>query len=57
MKKDYCRILRRGGFLLFALTFWFFTSCSNLGKDESSENHNSEDNEQDRILIFMIDQV
>lgn len=43
MKKDFCRILRSYAFLLFVLTFWFFTSCSNLWKDESSENHNSED--------------
>ena len=43
MKKDYCRILRSCAFLLFALTFWFFTSCSNLWKEESSENNKSED--------------
>ena len=43
MKKDYCRILRSCAFLLFVLTLCLFTACSNLGKDESSENHNSED--------------
>ena len=43
MKKDYCRILRRGGFLLVALTFCLLTACSNLWKEESSENNKSED--------------
>ena len=43
MNKDYCRILRSCAFLLFALTFCLLTACSNLWKEESSENHNSED--------------
>ncbi len=38
MKKDYCRILRRGGFLLVALTFCLLTACSNLWKEEISDN-------------------
>lgn len=43
MKKDCCHFLRSGAFLLVALTFCLLTACSNLWKDESSENHNSED--------------
>ena len=43
MDRDYCRIFRRVNFLLFALTLCFFTACTNLWKNESSENHKSED--------------
>ena len=38
MKRDYCHFLRSGAFLLVALTFCLLTACSNLWKEEISDN-------------------
>lgn len=38
MKRDYCHFLRSGGFLLVALIFCLLTACSNLWKEEISDN-------------------
>ena len=51
MKKDYCRILRRGGFLLVALTFCLLTACSNLWKEEISDN--TENQKQSGELAYI----
>lgn len=51
MKKDYCRILRRSGFLLVALTFCLLTACSNLWKEEISDN--TENQKQSGELAYI----